>query len=65
MNKNKLRTLYDNIGLPRIIIFLFLIILCICMPILKLQTTSLLAQAVTRIFIGKSFRRRILSCRRN
>lgn len=47
MNKNKLRTLYDNIGLPRIIIFLFLIILCICMPILKLQTTSLLAQAVT------------------
>ena len=52
MNKNKLRTLYDNIGLPRIIIFLFLIILCICMPILKLQTTSLLAQAVTRIFMN-------------
>lgn len=49
---NRLRGIYQRIGLPRIIIFLFLIVLCIAMPILKLQSASLLTQAVTRIFMN-------------
>lgn len=51
-SKNRFATFYRNVGLPRIIIFVFLIALCIAMPVLQLQTVSLLAQAVTRIFMN-------------
>ncbi len=48
----KLKSCYKIIGLPRLIIGGFTLFLCFMLPVLGLQTSMLLSQSVTRIFMN-------------
>lgn len=52
MNNAKLSKMYKQIGLPRLIITGFVLVLCLMLPILGLQSDMLFSQSVTRIFMN-------------
>ena len=52
MSKTKLSGLYQSIGLPRLIITGFVVVLCLLLPVLGLQSDMLFSQSLTRIFMN-------------
>lgn len=50
--KNRLADIYKAVGLPCLIIFLFLVFLCILLPVMKMQVGLLFSQAISRVMMN-------------
>ena len=48
----RIKKIYVSVGLPRLIIFCFLIFLCIMLPVMKMQVGLLFSQAISRVMMN-------------